>query len=62
MDAAGIDIQVLSLNAPGLEQTDAAEQIVLAAEANDFVAEAIKKHPQDFRLARAADSHPRQGR
>jgi uncharacterized protein len=45
MDAAGIDMQVLSLNAPGLEQADAAEQIVLAAEANDFVAEAIRKHP-----------------
>src|SRR5688572_2211616 len=48
MDAAGITRQVLSLNAPGLEQTEAAEQIVLAAEANDFVAEAIKKHPARF--------------
>jgi predicted TIM-barrel fold metal-dependent hydrolase len=45
MDAAGIDMQVLSLNAPGLEQTDAPEQIVLAAEANDFVAAAIRMHP-----------------
>ncbi len=45
MDASGIDMQVLSLNAPGLEQTDAAEQIALATEANDFVAEAIRQHP-----------------
>jgi len=48
MNAAGIDMQVLSLNAPGLEQTDPADQIVLAAEANDFVAEAIKTHPTRF--------------
>lgn len=48
MDAAGIDMQVLSLNAPGLEQADAAEQIALATEANDFVAEAIKSHPTRF--------------
>lgn len=45
MDAAGIDMQVLSLNAPGLEQTPAPEQIILAEEANDFVAEAIRQYP-----------------
>ena len=45
MDAAGIDMQVVSLNAPGLEQTHAPEQIVLAAEANDFVAAALRQYP-----------------
>jgi hypothetical protein len=46
MDAAGIDVQVLSLNSPGVEQ--AADQIALAAEANDFVADAIGRHPDRF--------------
>jgi predicted TIM-barrel fold metal-dependent hydrolase len=45
MDAAGLDVQVLSLNSPGVEQADAAEQITIARDANDFLAEAIKKHP-----------------
>jgi hypothetical protein len=31
MDAADIDMQVLSLNAPGVEQADVAEQIAIAA-------------------------------
>lgn len=45
MDAAGIDVQVLSLNAPGLEQTPAPDQIALAHESNDFVAEAVRNYP-----------------
>ena len=46
MDAAGIDMQVLSLNAPGVEQADAAEQLPVSVEANDVLAEAVKKNPQ----------------
>jgi predicted TIM-barrel fold metal-dependent hydrolase len=45
MDAAGIDVQVLSLNSPGVEQADVADQIAVTREANDFLAEAIKQHP-----------------
>jgi predicted TIM-barrel fold metal-dependent hydrolase len=48
MDAAGIDVQVLSLNSPGVEQADAAEQIAIARESNDFLAEAMKKYPKRF--------------
>jgi len=48
MDAAGIDVQVLSLNSPGVEQLDAAEAAVLAREANDFVAAAVERHPTRF--------------
>ena len=48
MDAAGIDMQVLSLNAPGIEQAETADQISGAQEANDFLAEAIKNHPTRF--------------
>jgi len=48
MDAAGIDMQVLSLNAPGVEQLDEAESLVLARETNDFVAAAVKQNPTRF--------------
>ena len=48
MDAAGIDMQVLSLNSPGVEQAEAAEQVAVATESNDFLAEAVKKHPTRF--------------
>jgi predicted TIM-barrel fold metal-dependent hydrolase len=45
MDAAGIDMQVLSLNSPGVEQADVAEQIAIARESNDFLADVVKKYP-----------------
>ncbi len=45
MDEAGIDLQVLSLNSPGVEQANPEEAISCARDANDFLAEAIKKHP-----------------
>jgi predicted TIM-barrel fold metal-dependent hydrolase len=48
MDAAGIEMQVLSLNSPGIEQAEAAEQIAISRESNDFLAEAVKKHPKRF--------------
>ncbi len=48
MDAAGIDVQVLSLNSPGVEQLDAEEARKIARETNDFLASAVKSHPQRF--------------
>ncbi len=48
MDAAGIDMQVLSLQYPGTEQCEDAEAIAVAREANDFLAAAVKKHPTRF--------------
>jgi predicted TIM-barrel fold metal-dependent hydrolase len=48
MDAAGIDMQVLGLNAPGVEQADVADQIAHARESNDFVADIVRKTPQRF--------------
>ena len=48
MDAAGIDMQVLSLNSPGVEQAEAAVQLSIAVESNDFLAEAVKKYPGRF--------------
>ena len=48
MDAAGIDMQVLSLTGPGVEQLDASEAVVLAREANDRLADAVRRHPSRF--------------
>jgi predicted TIM-barrel fold metal-dependent hydrolase len=48
MDAAGIDMQILSLTSPGTEQLEAAEAIALARESTDYLAEAVKKHPTRF--------------
>jgi len=48
MDAAGIDMQVLSLNSPGVEQADVDVQLSVSRESNDFLADAIKKHPTRY--------------
>jgi predicted TIM-barrel fold metal-dependent hydrolase len=48
MDAAGIDMQVLSLQYPGTEQCAEDEATAVANEANDFLADAVKKHPARF--------------
>jgi uncharacterized protein len=48
MDSAGIDMQVLSLNYPGTEQLEAADAIVVAQEANDFLHAAVQQHPTRF--------------
>jgi len=48
MDAARIDMQVLSLTSPGTEQIEAADAVALARDANDFLADAVKKNPARF--------------
>ena len=48
MDAAGIDVQVLSLNSPGVEQLDPTAAAALARQANDYLAEAVRRHPNRF--------------
>jgi hypothetical protein len=48
MDKAGIDMQVLSLQYPGTEQSEEADAIAMTQEANDFLHEAVKKHPTRF--------------
>ncbi len=48
MDAAGIDVQVLSLTAPGAEQLDSAESIEMARDSNDILAGAVVRHPSRF--------------
>jgi len=46
MDAAGIDVQVISLTAPGVEQLEATEAAALARDTNDALADAIAEYPK----------------
>jgi 2,3-dihydroxybenzoate decarboxylase len=48
MDAAGIDVQVLSFTSPGPQAFEAAEAIPLARDANDRLEQAVKRHPDRF--------------
>lgn len=46
MDQHGIDIQVLSLSSPGVQtETDSARAVKRAKQANDALADAIRRHP-----------------
>src|ERR1700761_7705152 len=48
MDAAGIDVQILS-NVPGVEAVEPSLAVDLARQANDAVAAAVAEHPGRFR-------------
>jgi predicted TIM-barrel fold metal-dependent hydrolase len=48
MDEAGVDMQVLSLNSPGVEQLDAGEAMRTARDANEHLSEAVRCHPRRF--------------
>ncbi|CAM5645438.1 amidohydrolase [Streptomyces avidinii] len=49
MDAAGLDMQVLSLNSPGIQaETDAAVAVAQAAAVNDLLAGVVADHPDRF--------------
>ncbi|HUJ74945.1 MAG TPA: amidohydrolase family protein, partial [bacterium] len=48
MDAAKIDVQVLSLSAVVGDALDAAGKTARARDANDYLAAAIKRHPRRF--------------
>ena len=45
MDAAGLDMQLLSLNYPGTEQLEAEDAIAIARDTNDALANAVRKYP-----------------
>jgi len=49
MDAAGLDVAVLSLNAPGIQaEPDASRAVSRAKEVNEFLASVIESHPTRF--------------
>ncbi len=60
MDRLGIDVQILSLTAPGVQVFAADKATALAADSNDQLAEAIARHPDRFAgLAAVAPQDPR---
>ncbi|MET0292528.1 MAG: amidohydrolase family protein [Steroidobacteraceae bacterium] len=60
MDANGVDVQLLSLTAPGVQLFDADTATELARLANDRLAETIAKHPTRFAgLAAFAPQSPK---
>ncbi len=48
MDAAGIDVQVLSHAVPAADALPESEAVALAREANNYLADAIGRHPDRF--------------
>ena len=48
MDDQGVDVQVLSLNSPGVQSLDAADAVAVARAANDELAAAVAAHPDRF--------------
>ena len=48
MDAAQVDVQALSLTAPGVEQLEAEEAKQIARKSNAFLAQAVRRHPTRF--------------
>ncbi len=49
MDRSGVDVQILSLSAPGLEQLDPEKGTALATQANDTLSGVITAFPDRFR-------------
>lgn len=48
MDDQGVDVEVLSVTAPGLEVLPPAQAVALARDANDQIAAAVAAHPDRF--------------
>src|SRR4051812_39575869 len=48
MDETGMDVQVLSLTAPGLQSQEAEEAVSLQASINDLIAETVARWPNRF--------------
>ena len=58
MDAAGIELAVLSLNAPGIQRMpDASTALDVARKANDRMAEAVTRHPDRYAAFAALPMH-----
>jgi hypothetical protein len=48
MDANGVDVEVLSITTPGTQPLPPTVAVALAREANDFLADAVRRHPDRF--------------
>lgn len=60
MEAAGIDMQILALTAPGVQIFEADTAMALAAETNDQLAEAVRNRPDRYAgMAAVAPQDPK---
>lgn len=48
MDQTGVDVQVLSLTAPGVQHLEPAEAVALQTASNDLLAETVRRWPDRF--------------
>jgi uncharacterized protein len=48
MDDCGVDVQVLSLTTPGVQNLEPAESVAVARQVNDFIAAAVRGRPDRF--------------
>ena len=53
MDEQGVDVQVLSLASPGVQNLPAADSVAVAREANDTLAEVVRGNPDRFQALAA---------
>lgn len=53
MDDQGVDVQVLSLASPGVQNLAAEDAVTVAREANDALAEVVDGHPERFQALAA---------
>jgi len=60
MRDTGIDMQIVSLTAPGVQVLDKSAAVTMAREANDLLADAVRKHPTRYAgLAACAPQDPK---
>ena len=61
MDATGLDVQVLSLSTPGVQDLPPKPAALLQGTTNDLIADAVREHPDRFQgfaaLATSAPTH-----
>lgn len=59
MEETGLDVQVLSLTAPGVQSLSPADAVVLQAASNDLLADTVRAHPDRLQgLATLATPDP----
>ena len=59
MDQSGVDVQVLSLSPPGVQNLAAADAVELARQTNDLLAAAVRQNPDRFEgFATLPTPHP----
>lgn len=61
MDDQGVDVQVLSLTSPGVQNLAGADAVHVAREANDALAEIVAAHPDRFQAFAAVPTPDAQG-